>query len=116
VGAGVSDPISEYGTTDQPDQDEAYNGGPPWRNPARFESRSVVLLASRIKTPTLIQEGDLDEAVPAGQADELYRALVRCGVPVQYARYPRSGHAPTEPKQNMDVWTRNLAWFDRWLR
>lgn len=115
VGAGITDLISMYGVTDQPDQIEAYFGGPPWARPDLYRGRSAIYSADAVKTPTLIQQGELDEEVPAWQADELYRALVRQGVPVEYARYPRSPHAPTEPRQNMDVWQRNLDWFARWL-
>lgn len=116
VGAGVSDMVSMFGTTDQPDQTMAYFGGPPWMHPSLYHDRSAISFANRIHTPTLIQHGDDDPDVSPTQADELYRALVTLGVPVEYARYPHAGHNPTVPKQNVDVWTRNLAWFRRWLK
>lgn len=116
VGAGPTDLFSGYGSTDQPDQDEAYFGGPPWEAKEFYEKHSAMSYVANIKTPTLIQHGEHDSAVPLGQAEQLYRALVRRNIPVQFVIYPRSGHAPVEPKQNLDVWRRNLDWFNRWLK
>jgi dipeptidyl aminopeptidase/acylaminoacyl peptidase len=115
IGAGASDLISLYGTSNQPDQIAGYLGGPPWSNYELYRDRSPVYHAVDIVTPTLIQQGELDTAIPKGQAEELYRALQVRGVPVEFAVYPRSGHSPTEPRQNLDVWTRSIAWFDSWL-
>ena len=115
VGAGPTDLWSWYGTTDQPDQAEAYFGGSPWEQPDRYLERSTIRIANRIRTPTLILHGELDEAVPLNQAQQLYRALRRNDVPVELVTYPRSGHDPTEPQQNLDVWQRTVAWISRWL-
>jgi dipeptidyl aminopeptidase/acylaminoacyl peptidase len=115
VGAGPTDLWSWYGTTDQPDQAEAYFGGTPWEQPQRYLGRSTIRIADRIHTPTLILHGERDEAVPINQAQQLYRALRRNEVPVQFVMYPRSGHDPTEPQQNLDVWQRTLDWLNRWL-
>jgi dipeptidyl aminopeptidase/acylaminoacyl peptidase len=115
VGAGPTDLLSWYGTTDQPDQAEAYFGGTPWEKPDRYLERSTIRIANQIRTPTLILHGELDEAVPLSQAQQLYRALRRNDVPVELVTYPRSGHDPTEPQQNLDVWQRTLTWVGRWL-
>jgi dipeptidyl aminopeptidase/acylaminoacyl peptidase len=115
VGAGPTDPWSWYGTTDQPDQAEAYFGGSPWEQPQRYLERSTIRIANRIHTPTLILHGERDEAVPINQAQQLHRALQRNHVPVQFVMYPDSGHDPTEPQQNLDVWRRTLDWLNQWL-
>jgi len=114
VGAGVSDMTSMYGTCEAPDQIEPYFAGPPWQQQL-YEARSAITFASHIKTPTLIQHGERDSAVPVEQARELYRALSEQRVPVELTIYPRSGHDPEEPLQSKDIWTRNLEWLDRWV-
>jgi dipeptidyl aminopeptidase/acylaminoacyl peptidase len=114
VGAGVSDLTSMYGTCEAPDQIEPYFAGPPWQQ-TLYQARSAITFASHIKTPTLIQHGERDTAVPVEQARELYRALSEQKVPVELTIYPRSGHGPEEPRQTIDIWTRNLEWLDRWV-
>lgn len=116
VGAGPSNMISMYGTSNQPNQIDAYFGGAPWQQEALYRSRSALTYATKIHTPTLIQHGENDPDVPLGQAQELYQALVANSVPVEFAKYPHSGHIPVEPKLNSDVRLRALGWFDRWLR
>ena len=64
----------------------------------------------------MIQHGDQDLRVPLPQAYELYQALKRRRVPVEFAIYPRQGHALSEPKVVREVMERNLEWFDRWVR
>ncbi len=69
-----------------------------------------------VKTPTLIQFGAQDERVPIAQGHELYAALKRRGVPVEMAVYPRQGHSVQEPRLQRDVLTRNVEWFNKWLK
>ena len=115
VGAGPTDLWSWYGTTDQPDQVEAYFGGPPWVNPGLYTARSATRAVERIHCPVLFQHSEHDEAVPLNQAEQLYRALKRRGVSTELAIYEGAGHDLTQPLQNLDVWRRALEWFDRWL-
>jgi dienelactone hydrolase len=48
-----------------------------------LESRSPVTVASRIKTPVLLIQGDADTTVPAEQAEEMEQALWKSGGSVQ---------------------------------
>ena len=61
-------------------------------------------------------DGGKDERVPLAQSQELYAALKRNGVPVEFAVYPRQPHNPTEPRLQRDVLQRNVDWFNRWLK
>ena len=116
LGAGMSDLISFYGQTDIPGYVEYYLGNVPWLNLDRYLRHSPISYAQRIKTPTLILHGEKDFRVPLPQAQELYAALKRNGVPVELIVYPRQGHVVTEPKFMRDMMSRNLEWFGRWMK
>jgi dipeptidyl aminopeptidase/acylaminoacyl peptidase len=116
AGAGVIDPFSMYGQTDIPSFMESYFGGPPWKAKDAYDRCTSIRFAGNIKTPTLIQHGEKDERVPLAQSEELYAALVRLKVPVEFAVYPRQGHVVGEPRLQADVFRRNVDWFGRWLK
>lgn len=116
VGAGVTNLYSMYGQTDIPDAFESYFGAVPWEDREEYERHSPMFFAGHIKTPTLIQHGQADERVPLAQARELYRALKKNQVPVEFAIYPRQGHLILEPKLQADMLRRNLDWFMRWIQ
>lgn len=115
VGAGFTNVLSFYGQTDIPGYVERYVGDVPWRDMEAYARHSTMLRAGSIATPTLIQHGEHDARVPLPQAHELYRALSRRGIPVEFAIYPRQGHTVTEPRLQIDMRRRNLDWFGRWL-
>jgi dipeptidyl aminopeptidase/acylaminoacyl peptidase len=116
MGAGIFNPTSFYGQTDVPSFMETYFGGAPWEVPKVYARSSPLGHAGAIRTPTLIQFGDRDERVPLSQGEEMHRALVRLGVPVEFAVYPRQGHVVNDPKAQVDVLQRNVDWFERWLK
>ncbi len=116
LGAGMSNLMSFYGQTDIPGYTEYYLGDVPWKTPDRYLKSSPVLYAAHIRTPTLILHGEKDLRVPLPQAQELYAALKRNGVPVQLIIYPRQGHVAAEPKSMRDMMERNLEWFARWVK
>ena len=116
LGAGMSNLVSFYGQTDIPGFTETYLGGPPWKALDTYLRCSPVTHAANLKTPTLILHGEKDFRVPLPQAEELYRALRRNGVPVEFLVYPRQGHVATEPKFMVDMMERNIEWFSRWLK
>ncbi|MBI2502369.1 MAG: S9 family peptidase [Candidatus Latescibacteria bacterium] len=115
-GAGLANLVSMYGQTDIPGFLERYFEALPWDEVETYMKHSAIAHAGRIRTPTLIQHGDQDVRVPLPQAGELYQALKRRRIPVEFAIYPRQGHALSEPKLVRQVMERNLAWFDRWVR
>ncbi|MDA2913006.1 S9 family peptidase [Acidobacteriia bacterium AH_259_A11_L15] len=115
MGAGLSNLVSMYGTTDIPEFPEAYFGGPPWEDMERYLRHSAIYYVSRAKTPTLIQHGQADRRVPLSQGEEFYRALKAVGVEVEMVIYPRQPHGVREPRLQQDVLERNLNWFNHWL-
>ncbi len=113
VGAGVTDLVSQAGTTDMPSHRLVYFGAWPWDEPDFYAARSPVLRAKGVTTPTLIQHGELDRRVPIGQGYELYNALRQQGVPVRMLVLPRQGHAIGEPRLLLKVMQTNLDWFEK---
>ncbi len=115
-GAGLFNLASMYGQTDIPGFMERYWEATPWADIETYSAHSAITHAARIRTPTLIQHGDRDVRVPLPQAQELYQALKRRRVPVEFIVYPRQGHALSEPKLVRAVMQHNLEWFERWLK
>ena len=70
---------------------------------------------NKVTTPTLILHGAEDTDVPTGQGREFYSALQKRNTTVQMVLYPRSGHFPTEPKLQRDVYQRELEWIDKYI-
>jgi dipeptidyl aminopeptidase/acylaminoacyl peptidase len=59
--------------------------------------------------------GDKDFNVPVIGGEQMYQALRTLGVPTQLVVYPGMHHSPTTPSYRVDVFSRYVAWFDRWL-
>lgn len=113
-GAGMFDLAAEYGTESGPEGDEWYYTT-PWEHPERFYRSSPVTYIRDAKTPTLILQGENDKIDPVGQSTALYRALKRYHVETELAVYPREPHGPREEKHVLDIYTRMLGWFDKYL-
>jgi dipeptidyl aminopeptidase/acylaminoacyl peptidase len=88
-----------------------------WNDPAsQYVDRSPVTHAHRCTTPTLVIQGAEDRCTPAGQGEELYRAIAEAGAETELVVYPREGHVPLERAHALDAIMRTQAWFDRFLR
>ena len=117
VGAGVIIWISFTGTPDIP-QENAYTHWalPMYESYEQYWKGSPMSGVENANTPTLIAHGQNDKRVPVGQAYELYRALKDRGVPTQLVIYPRSGHGVGERAHRIDLYTRELEWFEKYLK
>ena len=116
LGAGMSNLVSFYGQTDIPGMTEYYLGDVPWKAMDLYLRCSPITHAGAIRTPTLILHGEKDFRVPVPQAQELYQAIKKNGVPVRLVIYPRQGHVAVEPKHMRDMIERNLEWFALYLK
>jgi len=118
-GAPVFDLESFYGTSDiGHDFGEMQWGGDPVSRRAWMVERSPVTHAHKATTPTLIVHGEADERCPIGQGEQMFVALKKAGVEVEFVRYPGGSHlmlrgGPTAHK--VDYYTRVLGWFRRYL-
>jgi dipeptidyl aminopeptidase/acylaminoacyl peptidase len=115
MGAGLTNLISLAGTTDIPDGFPLYMGEEFWDRYAIYEAQSPIYHVKNVETPTQILHGAEDQRVPPSQGREFYRVLDRRDVPTEFVKYPRTPHAPIEPKLLMDVTPRILDWFDQHL-
>ncbi|MFI5097075.1 MAG: alpha/beta fold hydrolase [Candidatus Acidiferrales bacterium] len=113
-GAGMSNLVSEFGTEKDPAYDEWF-WGTPYEKPEGFLNGSPFLYVKNAKTPTLILQGEADKIDPPDQSQELYRGLKRYGVTTELVMYPREPHGFGEAKHRVDMQTRMLDWFDRFL-
>lgn len=97
-----------------------YWGGYPWQPEvrARLNFESPLTYVDQIKTPLLIQHGDVDFRTGVIQSQILYKSLKQLGRDVEYVRYPRATHELSrsgEPKQRLDTLVRYEEFFRRYI-
>jgi len=117
MGAGISNWVSFAGTTDIPHEMSLVHWNQwAYDDFAMYWQRSPLSRIADAHTPLLILHGADDKRVPPGQAWELYTALKHNGIPTQLVLYPRSGHGVGERPHRLDLYRRQLDWFDRYLK
>lgn len=115
MGAGLSNLVSDQGTSDIPGFNLDYfygDYGELYSDLERMWDRSPLKHVSSARTPTLILHGENDERVAVSQGREFYRALQSLGVDTRMVIYPREPHAIREREHQLDVQRRILDWFD----
>jgi len=115
-GAGMSNMISFYGTTDIQRFTIWYMTGHPWESLEIYKRSSPIFSVDKVKTPTRILFGEEDRRVPIEQGEQFYTALRQRGVDVEMIRYPREPHGLREPYHQIDRIERTVEWFDRYLK
>lgn len=117
MGAGISNWVSFSGTTDIPHEMSLVHWNRyAYANLELFWERSPMSRINQADTPTLILHGADDARVHPGQAWELYTGLKMRNVPTQMVLYPRSGHGIGERAHRIDLYQRQLDWFDRYVK
>jgi dipeptidyl aminopeptidase/acylaminoacyl peptidase len=115
MGAGLSNMVSMYGTTDIPEYiGTFFSGAPTEKNFQLLRSRSAITHVDRVTTPLLILSGGSDERVPIGQSMEYYRALKDRGKPVELVFFPREGHGLGEYYHQIEKVRREFDWITRY--
>jgi dipeptidyl aminopeptidase/acylaminoacyl peptidase len=84
-------------------------------DPAVLGRGSPALMADRIKTPIFLIAGGEDERCPAEQSERFEKALKKAGKTVEYLYNPHEGHGFYKLESNQELYTRMLAWFDRYI-
>ena len=115
VGAGISDWMTYYVSTDITPFTRQYLHATPWDDPAIYARTSPITSIRKAKTPTLIQLGSADKRVPVPDSFELYRGLQDQHVPSRLLLYTGFGHPITKPKSNRAVMQANLDWFSHYI-
>ena len=114
MGAGISNLVSFYGTTDIPRYMEWYQLGTPWERWEEYLARSPIRWADRARTPTLVLCGTDDTRTPLEQAEQFYRALRRGDVPAKLVTFEGEKHSLREPRNRIHRFDRTLEWIERY--
>ncbi len=115
MGAGISDLISFYGTTDIPGYQATFFGGYPSKATRQlYVDRSGLTYADQVTTPLLILQGGSDTRVPIGQSEEFFRALKDRGKTVELVFYPGEGHGIKSYYHLYDRLSRTYEWITKY--
>jgi dipeptidyl aminopeptidase/acylaminoacyl peptidase len=118
TGAGISNWMSDYGTADIYRTKETEFYGPPWDSEARerMTKQSPLAYAGRVKTPTLFVHGEADQRVPYEEAEQMYFALKRRGVPAKMIQYAGQPHGIGGHWNNVHRMLNELRWWEKYLK
>jgi dipeptidyl aminopeptidase/acylaminoacyl peptidase len=111
VGAGISNWITYYVSTDIYPFTHHYLGDTPWNDMEVYQKASPITYIKNSCTPTLIQHGDADKRVPVSNAYELYRGLCDVGVETELVIFKNMGHGVNKPGIARALMRQNLIWF-----
>ncbi|NQT25745.1 S9 family peptidase [candidate division KSB1 bacterium] len=112
--AGLSNPYSFYGTTEELWFPEWEFDGTPYENTRYYERWSPLRSAKDFKTPMLVVHGEQDFRVPIEQGLQMFTALQRMHVPSRFLYFGDEGHFVNKP-QNAQIWWQTvLDWIDQW--
>jgi dipeptidyl aminopeptidase/acylaminoacyl peptidase len=115
AGAGIMSWQSYYGQNKIDQWMMPFFGASVYDDPAVYAKSSPVTFIKASKTPVLVLQGERDEEVPAPQAFEFWHAMRALGVPTQLRVYADEGHGPQRAENQIDILTRTVGWFDKYL-
>ncbi len=118
MGAGVSDLVSKFGTTDIPNEMFLVHARRwPWDYWQWYMERSPIYHAQNHRTPLLIVHGQDDTRVHPSQSMELYRYLKTLGqAPVRLVLYEDEPHGFGDASSRYDMGYRMLRWMEHYLK
>ncbi len=118
TGAGISNWVSDYGTADIARTKETEFFGYPWEDNARniMIKQSPLTYAGRVRAPTLFVHGEVDQRVPYEEAEQMYTALKKNGVPARMIVYADMPHGIRGHWNNIHRMLNELAWWEQWLK
>jgi dipeptidyl aminopeptidase/acylaminoacyl peptidase len=79
----------------------------------KYFTRSPVMYAQQVRTPTLNICGALDRCTPPEEAVQFHNALLESGVESVLVTYPEEGHGVRKWPASIDYAARVVDWFDR---
>ncbi|HSC52659.1 MAG TPA: S9 family peptidase [Phnomibacter sp.] len=115
VGAGISNWVTYYVSTDITPFTRQYLEATPWQDMNVYLKTSPMTNINKASTPTLIQHGEFDKRVPIPNAYELYRGLQDRGIPSKLIVYKGFGHGITKPKERLAALWHNWLWFNEYV-
>ena len=117
-GAGIVNWTSDYGNADIPRTKETEFFGAPWDAKARdiMIKQSPLTYANRVKAPTLFINGEIDQRVPFSEAQQMYVALKKNGVPAKMIEYAGMPHSISGSWNIVHRMLNERQWLDRWMK
>lgn len=117
-GAGIVNWVSDYGTADIARTKETEFFGTPWEEEARaiMIRQSPLTYAGRVKAATLFVHGEVDERVPYSEAEQMYVALKKNGVPAKMIQYEGMAHGITGSWNQVHRMLNERRWLDQYLK
>ncbi|HET7786768.1 MAG TPA: S9 family peptidase [Myxococcales bacterium] len=114
--AGIASWQSYYGQNRIDQWMLPYFGKTVYDDPEVYARSSPITFIKKVKTPTLVLQGERDAEVPAPQAFEFWHALKSLGVETQLVVYADEGHHIRNPAHVRDRTQRIVGWFDAHLK
>jgi dipeptidyl aminopeptidase/acylaminoacyl peptidase len=111
----MADWSSYYSQTVIPAWVDLFLGGPPYGNLENYDRASPIRYVQNAKTPTMLENGEMDSGAPAEQVKAFWHALVYYKVPTKLVIYPGESHAFHDPVNIRQRAQDTVAWFDQWL-
>ena len=115
VGAGISNWVTYYVSTDITPFTRQYLATTPWNDMNIYLKTSPMTNINKAATPTLIQHGEFDKRVPISNAYELYRGLQDRNIPSKLIVYKGFGHGINKPKERLAAVWHNWQWFNKYV-
>ena len=117
-GAGIVNWMSDYGTADIARTKETEFFGTPWEERSReiMIRQSPLTYAGRVRTPTLFINGEIDQRVPYSEAEQMYVALKKNGVPAKVIQYANMPHSISGSWNQVHRMLNELHWLDTYLK
>ena len=118
AGAGIVNWVSDYGTADIARTKETEFFGTPWEEEARdrMMRQSPLTYADRVQAATLFVHGELDQRVPYSEAEQMFVALKKNGVPAKIIQYEGQSHGIRGHWNSVHRMMNELGWFDMWMK
>jgi dipeptidyl aminopeptidase/acylaminoacyl peptidase len=111
--------MNQDGTATGPGWAETGQGrmkGSPWEYRERYIENSPVFYLDRVQTPLLLIAGANDSGVPPYLSEEVFVGHRRLGKKVAYAKYISEDHIIVNRANQIDFFTKLIAWFDIHLK
>lgn len=112
-GAGMSNLISFFKSTDLINEAEEYFGVSYEKDPSLYRARSPITHIEQVKTPILIVHGDDDTRVPFTQGTEWQKALLSKHKMVKLHMMPKQAHIPTDPSETISAIHAIEDWLEK---
>jgi dipeptidyl aminopeptidase/acylaminoacyl peptidase len=118
VGAGIVNWVSDYGTADIARTKETEFFGTPWEETARntMIRQSPLTYAGQARAATLFIHGESDQRVPYSEAEQMYVALKKNGVPAKMIQYRGMPHSISGSWNVVHRMINEVRWLDTWLK